>query len=83
MTQEGRYLPLVEVKVEILQSHFAIRVNLVKVINGDSCNHYRVTVISQLLTCHQSIYKALLSAGKGNIAVCEESEEMSETREQR
>ena len=40
MTQEGCYLPLVEVKVEILQSHFAIRVDLVKVINGDSCNHY-------------------------------------------
>ena len=40
MTQERCYLGLVEVQVEILQSHFAIRVNLVKVINGDSCNHY-------------------------------------------
>ena len=40
MTQEWCYLPLVEVKVEILHSHFAIRVNLVEVINGDSCNHY-------------------------------------------
>ena len=38
MAQERCYLPLIEVKVEILHCYFPIRIYLVEVINGDSCN---------------------------------------------
>ena len=38
MAQERCNLPLIEVKVEILHSYFPIRIYLVEVINGDSCN---------------------------------------------
>ena len=43
MTKKWCYLPLVEVQVEILHGNFSIRVYLVKVINGDSCNMLRVS----------------------------------------
>ena len=38
MAQERCNLPLIEVKVEILHCYFPIRIYLVEVINGDSCN---------------------------------------------
>ena len=45
MAQKWCYLPLIEVQVEILYSNFAIRIYLVKVINGDSCNVLYMSII--------------------------------------
>ena len=38
MSEEGGDLPLVEVQVEVLHCHFPIRIDLVEVIDGHSCN---------------------------------------------
>ena len=38
MPEEGCDLPLVEVQVEVLHCHFPIRIDLVEVIDGHSCN---------------------------------------------
>ena len=38
MPKEGGDLPLVEVQVEVLHCHFPIRIDLVEVIDGHSCN---------------------------------------------
>ena len=48
MSEEGGDLPLVEVQVEVLHCHFPIRIDLVEVIDGHSCNEADEMTIAQV-----------------------------------